>query len=136
MIADQVQEGVLPDEVAGAQNGVAVAQRFGLGDEAEAAGMIAGYPRVRCLVAWRNDNSDFVDTGAQGFFDYDAEDRLFDAIAVDEGLQRQAPLAGSGGCDHRLTDFHVGSGPLDIMPVEAQNRTWIAMPASKYYLSG
>src|ERR1017187_4534057 len=79
---------------------------------------------------------DFVDTGAQGFFDYDAEDRLFDAIAVDEGLQREAPLAGSGGRDHRLTDFHVGSGPLDIMPVEAQNRTWIAMPASKYYLSG
>jgi hypothetical protein len=24
-------------------------------------------------------------------------------------LQRQAPLAGSGGGDHRLTDFHVGS---------------------------
>ena len=52
MIADQVQEGVLPDEVAGAQNGVAVAQRFGLRDEAEAAGMIARYPRVGCFVAW------------------------------------------------------------------------------------
>jgi hypothetical protein len=29
----------------------------------------------------------------QGFFHDDAEDRLFDAIAVDQGFERQAPLA-------------------------------------------
>ena len=106
MIADQVQERVLADEVAGAQNGVAVAQRFGLRDEAEAAGMVARHARVGDLVAGRNDDGDLFDAGAQGFFDDDAEDGLFDPIAVDQRLQRQAPLAGSGGCNHRLTDFH------------------------------
>ena len=51
MIADQVQEGVLAGEIAGAQHGVAVAQRLGLRHEAEAAGMIARCPRVGCFVA-------------------------------------------------------------------------------------
>ena len=50
-IAHQVQERVLADEVTGAHNGVAVAQRFGLRDETEAAGMIARYPRVAYFVA-------------------------------------------------------------------------------------
>jgi hypothetical protein len=50
-ITDQVQERVLADEVTGAHNGVAVAQRFGLRDETEAAGMIARYPRVAYFVA-------------------------------------------------------------------------------------
>ena len=37
MIAHQVQKGVLADEIAGAQHGVAVAQRLGLRDKAKAA---------------------------------------------------------------------------------------------------
>ena len=51
MVAHQVQERVLPDEITGAQNGMAVAERLGLRDETEAAGMIARYPRVNCFVA-------------------------------------------------------------------------------------
>ena len=115
MIADQVQEGVLADEIAGAQDGMAVAQGLGLRDEAQAAGMIAGHARVGHFVAGRDDDGDLFDAGAQGLFDDDAKHGFFDAIAIDQGLQRQAPLAGSGGRDHRLTDFHECSGSLDIM---------------------
>ena len=85
---------------------MAVAQRFGLRDKTQPSGMIAGHARVGDFVARRDDERDLFDARAKGFLDDDAEHGLLDAVAIDEGLQRQAALAGSGGRDDRLADFH------------------------------
>jgi len=125
VVADQMQERILLDEVAGAQHGVAVAQRFRLRNQAQAPGVIARHTRVRRFVSGRNDDANFFDARAQGLFDNDAQHRLFNAIAIDEGLERQAPLVRPGSRDHRFADLHE-CGSLDIMrQVRSEPQGWL-----------
>ena len=84
--------------------------------------MIARHSHVRAFVARRNNHGDLFDTGAQRLLDDDAQYRLFRAVAIDQGLQRQAALVRPGSRDHRFADFHE-RGSLAIMRHPAQNRS-------------
>ena len=106
VVADQVQEGLAADELAGAVDGVAIAERLGLRDERQAAGVLAGGVGVGGLVARADHDADFLDAGAQHFFDDDGEDGFFHAVAVDQGLQRQGALVAAGGGDDGFADLH------------------------------
>jgi hypothetical protein len=86
VVADQMEEGVVAYEIARAEDGVPIAEGLGLGNEAEASGVVARDARVRRFVAGADYDGDLFDAGAQGFFDDDAEDWFFNAIAIDEGL--------------------------------------------------
>jgi len=56
--------------------------------EGQPAAVLARRGGVGRLVARADDDADLFDAGAQRLLDDDAEDRLFRAVAVDEGLQR------------------------------------------------
>lgn len=83
-----------------------IAGRFGLFDEAESCGMFPGGAAVGRFIAGRYDQGDFLDSRAQGFFKQDGEDRLLDAVAVDQRLERKRALAGTGGSDEGSTNTH------------------------------
>ena len=100
-----MQEGVGAGEGAGAEDGVAVAGGAGLLDEVEAGAVAAGGAGIGVLVAGRDDHGDVPDAGAQDLIDDDAEHGLFDAIAVDQGLQREIALRRGGGGDDGFTDL-------------------------------
>ncbi len=111
VIADEVQEGLAVDEGARAEHGVTVTEGLLLLHEGQPAAVLARRGGVGRLVARADDDADLFDAGAQRLLDDDAEDRLFRAVAVDEGLQRQRALVASGRGDHRPGHSH---GPSSI----------------------
>jgi hypothetical protein len=109
MIADQVEKGVLGDEVAGAVDRVGVAEGLGLGDEGEARRVVAGDFRILGFVARKNDDADLLDARAAGFGDLDGQDGFLGSVAIDKGLEGEPALLGSGGGDDGFRDFHDGA---------------------------
>ena len=81
-----MKEGVGAGEVAGAEDGVAIALRLGLRDKAHAGRVAAGGVGVAGLVAGPNHHADLLDVGGEGLLDEDAEDGLFFSVAIDQGL--------------------------------------------------
>jgi hypothetical protein len=53
-----------------------------------------------------DDHADLVAPGRHGLVDDDFQPLLFLPVAVDEGLQRQPPLAPAGGGDDGSADVH------------------------------
>jgi hypothetical protein len=96
----------LADEIAGAEERVAVAERFHLFDKMQFAWEIAGGGSVGGLVAGADDKADFVNAGTESFLDDNAERGFLDAIAVHESLQRQRVLIASSGGDDGAFDIH------------------------------
>ena len=109
MIADQVEKGVLADELAGAVDRMGVTERLGLGHEGEARRVVAGDVRVFGFVTRKNDDADLLDARAAGFGDLDGQDGFLGSVAVDKGLQGEPALLGSGGGDDSFRDFHDGA---------------------------
>ncbi len=110
MVADHVQKGVAAHEVAGAVDGVAVAERLLLGDESDRAGVAASGLDEAALIAGPHHYADFFHLGGQGLLDENAEHRLLAAIAIDQGLQGKRALVGAGRGDHRLLKSQVIRG--------------------------
>ena len=104
MVAHHVEEGIGAGELARAVDGVAIALRLGLGDEAHPGGVPARGVGVAGLVAGPDDHADLLDVGGEGLLDQDAEDGLFLPVAIDQGLQRQRALALAGGGDDSFLD--------------------------------
>ncbi len=109
MIADHVEEGIGAREVAGAEDGVAVARRRGLGDEAHTVGVAAGGVCVARLLTGEDDDADLLDVGGERLLDEDAEDGLLLAVTIDQGLKRQRALALAGRGDDSFLDAQRGS---------------------------
>lgn len=107
VVADEVQEGVAGGEIAGAEDGIAVAAGFGLGDEAQASRQGACGAGVGGLIAGRDDQTDFFNAGANNLAKDDGEDGFFGAVTVDQGLQRQGALGGGGEGDDGFEDAHI-----------------------------
>ncbi len=109
VVAHHVKEGVGGGEVAGAEDGVAVAERLGLWDEVQTGRVAARGVGVTGLVAGPDDDADFLNVGGEGLFDQDAEDGLFLAVAIDQGLEWQRALALTRGGDDSFLDAQRGS---------------------------
>jgi len=60
----------------------------------------------RALIARRNHQADFLDTGVQDFLQQDGEGGFGLAVAVHQRLQRQAALVPAGGGNDSFADFH------------------------------
>ena len=103
------RKGSAAGELAGAKDGVAVAERLGLWDEAQAGRVTARGVGVAGLVAGPDDHADFLYVGGEGLFDEDAEDGLFLPVAIDQGLEWQRALALTGGGDDSFLDAQRGS---------------------------
>ena len=95
MVAHHVEEGIGAGEFAGAEDGVAVALRLGLGNEAHRGRVAARGVGVAGLVAGPDDHADLFDVGREGLLDQDAEDGLFLPVAIDQA-SAAAARAGSG----------------------------------------
>ena len=93
MIADQVQERLSGHKVAGAIDGVTVAQRVLLLHKSQPWGMLAGSRSVGGLVTGTNHHADLLHAGPQGLFHDDTQYGFLSAIAIDQRLQRQGALA-------------------------------------------
>ncbi len=106
MIADEVKERILLDEIAGAINGVAIAERLRLLSETDGSGAGASGLGVGGFVSGRDDHANFVDLRGERLFHDDAQDGFFDAIAIDEGLQREGALVFASGGDDSLSNSH------------------------------
>ncbi len=109
VVAHHVKEGIGGGELAGAKDGVAVAQRLELWDETQTGRVAARGVGVAGLVAGPDDHADFLDVGGEGLFDEDAEDGLFLPVAIDQGLEWQRALALTGGGDDSFLDAQRGS---------------------------
>jgi hypothetical protein len=86
MVTNQMEKSRLADKVSGAIDSMAVSQRLRLVDKVQASSMVAGYLGIGSLISWPHDQTDFLDAGAQDFFQQDAQHRFFHPIAVDEHL--------------------------------------------------
>jgi hypothetical protein len=121
VIADEMEERLIPDELAAAKNGVTVARGGFLGDEPHAwTERPAGFG-VRRFVAGADDHAKFLDAGAGGLLEHDLERGLRFALLVDEGLQRERALAGVGSGDERFANGHGGEKVESLPGVEVSS---------------
>jgi len=111
VIADEVEEWLVADEIARAGYGIGVATGGTLRDEGEANGIFADEFGVRLFIAGRNDDADVVDASAGGFVYDQAEDGALDALLVDEQLHGQGALTRPCRCDHCLANLHSEVSP-------------------------
>ncbi len=81
-----MQERRRAHEIARAVDGVSVAQRFDLGDEGEAAGVVANRFGVGAFISRRDHDSDLRHASAERLFDEDCQDGFLRAVAVNERL--------------------------------------------------
>jgi hypothetical protein len=106
VIPHQMEEGIAAHKIPGTVDCVAVAQRFGLGDEVQAARVFARHIGVGFLVAGADDQGDVVHPRGDDLLDENAQDRLLHAVPVDEGLQGQGALSAPGRGDECFGDVH------------------------------
>ena len=92
-----MQKRVAAGKRAGAMDGVAVAARLGLRNEADRRRVRPGSLRIAGLIARPDDHGDLFGTGRERLFDQNREHRFFVAVAVDESLKRQRALTPRGG---------------------------------------
>ena len=85
---------------------MAVAERLGLRDEVQPRGVPAGGLAVGGLVARGDDDAHLLGAGVDRLLEEDLQRLLLDAVAVDEGLQRQPPLVPAGGGDDGFPHVH------------------------------
>lgn len=100
MVADQVEKRLAGGELARAVDGVAVAARFHLFDEAHAAGVVAGDGGVVLSIAGTDHDADLFHASADDLFQEDAEDATLLAIAIDKILKWQTTLRRGGRGDY------------------------------------
>jgi hypothetical protein len=84
VIADEMEEGLIADEVARAEYGMRITAGIVLGDEGKANRIFGNKFRVRFLIAGPYDDADVVDAGAGGFANHEAEDRALHTLLIDE----------------------------------------------------
>ena len=106
VVADEVKKRLISDEVAAAEDGVAVAAGGGLGDEAHARTEGAAGFGVGGFVAGADDDAEFLDAGAGGLLEDDLEGGFRFALLVDERLEREGALARIRGGDEGFADGH------------------------------
>jgi hypothetical protein len=106
MVADQVQERLVADEVAGTVQRVAVAAGLVLGGEADPQTRPCGGGGVALVVGGVGDDRHILDPGALCLGQDDRQRGLLGAVAVDDGLQRQRALIRAGGGDDGFLDVH------------------------------
>ena len=111
-----MEERVVADEVAGAMDGVAVAERLGLTDEADFAGLESGGLGVGGFVARAYDDADLLDSGGDGLFDEDSQDGFLVSVPVDERLQWESTLVSSRRGNYGLLDVQVRRSYLGVGP--------------------
>ena len=112
VVAHQMQERVLPDEVPGAVDRVRVAAWLGLMDKPNSSGVIANHLLEGDLVTRTDNDANLLHVRAQNLFEDDAQDGLLNPVLVNQSLERQRPLTGRGGRDDGFCDFHVWSSGL------------------------
>lgn len=106
MIADEMQKWLIADKLAAAENGVAVAVGFRLGDETYLRAKSAAGLGVGILITGADDDGELLDSGASGFFKNDLEGRFRLAARVNERLQRQGALTWIGRGNKGFANFH------------------------------
>ncbi len=121
VVAHHVEEWLRASEGARAGERVGVAARFGLFDEADARGVLAGGGGVGCLIAGADDDADLFHAGPGGFLEQDGENAALDAVAVDEHLQGQPPLGGGSGGEDALFDPHHSLCTIESMSAPKTN---------------
>ena len=85
-------------------DGVAVAARLWLRNEANRRTMKPGRLRIGRFVAGPDDNGNLFDPGGERLLDEDREQRFPVAFAVDQSLERQRALRLGGGRNNSFPD--------------------------------
>jgi hypothetical protein len=80
VIADQVQEGLVANELARAINGVAVPGRAFLRNKTYRVRKVAGSLRVSGLITWPHDDADLSNIRRKGLFDEDTENGFLNPV--------------------------------------------------------
>src|SRR5688500_17027275 len=101
-----MQERVLAHKFFGAIEGMPIAQRGGLIDKMEPAGVIPGDGSVSSFIAGPDNDTDLPQPGPKRLFKNDAEYRFFGSVSVNQGLQGQGALLLSGCGDNGFGDLH------------------------------
>jgi hypothetical protein len=104
VVADLEEKRLVADELAAAEHGVAVAKRCGLFDERQLGGVGCEDARVGVAVAFGVDEPDLFDAGGEHLVEDDGECGFLGAVAIGEGLEREAALGRAGGGDEGLRD--------------------------------
>jgi hypothetical protein len=89
-------------------DGVAVAERFRLWDEAHLAGERSGSGGIGGFITGADDHGDFTDAGGGDFLRENGKGGFRNAILIYECLKRESALVFSGGGDDGFGDFHGG----------------------------
>ena len=106
MVADQMEKGIIGDELARAVERVPVSQGRGLFHETEAIAPASGGGEIDFPIPRTNHNADFLGAGAQGFFDDDLQGGFLDAIAIHQRLKGEPVLVSASRRYDCLFDFH------------------------------
>jgi hypothetical protein len=80
VVADQVQEGLVANELSRAVDGVTVSPRALLRNETHRASQVTGGLRVPGLIPWPHHDTNFSNIRGEGLLDEDAENGLFNSI--------------------------------------------------------
>jgi hypothetical protein len=108
MVAHEVEKSLAADEIASAEDGMAIATRLALGNEANTVAERAAGAGIGGFVAGAHDHAEFLDAGAGRLLQDDLQGGLRLALLVDQHLERQGALAGIGGGDEGFANFHGG----------------------------
>ena len=130
MVADDQQERFAADELAGTPHGVAIPQRRRLLDERQASSERTRGGAVGRFIARADDDADFGDAGRQHLLDQDRERGLCAAVTVDEALERQCPLVGSGAGQKGTSRLHGGEWISAQSPTKHGMRTAFSQSAA------
>ena len=106
MIAHQVHEGAIADELRRPVQRLAVASRFGLFDESQQPRIIARRLDIRLLIAGADDDTNLLDTGGGHLLDDDLQRRLLHPAKVHKPLQRQPTLLRPRGRNYSTSNVH------------------------------
>lgn len=106
MVPHQVKERLIARELGGAVDGVAVSARFVLRNKTQRRSVCTDGAGVRHLVIGRDNDGNLFNTSGPSLLYQDGEDRLLDAVAIDERLEGKGALLPAGGGDDGFADLH------------------------------
>jgi hypothetical protein len=120
-----MQEAIAPSEGSSSQNRIPIAFRLDLRDKANAIHMFPSSPAIGIFISWTDYDADRFDSCRVDFLDNHFQGGFFAAVAVDQPLQGERGLAGTGRRNNSFIDLH---GILSYQILTARKPFWHFLP--------